>query len=77
MWNLKYSTNELPQNRNGLTDIEHRLVVAKGEGGGNGMDWEFGISRGKVLHLEWRSNEVMLYGTGNSIKSPGIDHDVK
>ena len=25
-------------NRNKLTDIENRLVVAKGEGGGNGMD---------------------------------------
>ena len=31
-------------NRNGLTDIEIRLVVAKGKGVGKG-DREFGISR--------------------------------
>ena len=27
-----------------LTDIENRLMVAKGEGVGGEMDWEFGIS---------------------------------
>ena len=31
------------QNRNRLIDIENRFVVAKGEGGGRGMDWEFGL----------------------------------
>ena len=37
MWKLKYSTNELfYENRNRLTDIEKRLVVAKGEGGQSG-----------------------------------------
>ena len=41
------------QNRNRLTDIENRLVVAKGERGGSGMDWEFGVSKGKLLHLKW------------------------
>ena len=50
-------------------------MVAKGEGGGRGMDGEFGISRCKLLHLEWISNEVLLYSTGNYIQSPGIDHD--
>ena len=44
-----------------LTDIEKRLVVVKGERGGNGMDVEFGVGRCKLLHLEWISNEVLLY----------------
>ena len=35
-----------------IMDMENRLVVAKGEGGGSGMDWEFGVNRGKLLHLE-------------------------
>ena len=39
------------------------------------MDWEFGVSRCKLLHVEWISNEVRLYGTGNSMQSLGIDHD--
>ena len=35
--------------------------------GGNGMDWEFRISRCKLLHLEWIRNEILLYSTGNYI----------
>ena len=33
------------------------------------MDWEFGVSRYKLLYLEWLSNEVLLYSTGNYIQS--------
>ena len=50
-----------------LMDIENRLVVVKGGGGGSGMDWKFGVSRWKLLHLEWISNEILLYSTGNYI----------
>ena len=32
MWNLKYDTNEHIYETDRLTDIENRLVVAKGEG---------------------------------------------
>ena len=60
-----------------LMDVENRLVVAKGEERGSGMDWEFGISRCKLSHLEWISNEVLLYRTGNHIQSPGINHNGK
>ena len=38
-------------NRNRLTGIEKSLVVAKGEGGGSGMDWEFVVCRCKLLYL--------------------------
>ena len=41
------------------------------------MDWEFGVSRFKLLHLEWISNEVLLYSTGNYIQPLGIEHDGK
>ena len=30
------------------TEIENRFMVAKGEGHGKGMDWEFGVSRCKL-----------------------------
>ena len=53
MWNLKYDANFVLQNKNRLIDIENRLVVAKGEQGGGRMDWEFGISRCKLLYIEW------------------------
>ena len=43
MWNLKYGIKEPIYNRNRLTDRENRLVVAKQEGGGSGMDWRLGL----------------------------------
>ena len=30
---------------------------------------------GWLLHLEWISNEVLLYSTGNYDQSLGIEHD--
>ena len=53
----------------------NRLVVAKGDGGGSGIDRESGVSRCKQLHLEWISNEVLLYHTGNYIQSLVKEHD--
>ena len=31
------------------------------------MKWEFGVKRSKPLPLEWISNEILLYHTGNYI----------
>ena len=45
-----------------------------GMGGGSGMDRDFGVSRCK-LFIEWISNEVLLYSTGNYSQSPGTDHN--
>ena len=42
-----------------------RLVDAKGEEAGGGMEWEVGISRCKLLYREWINNKVLLYSTGN------------
>ena len=52
-------------------DTENRLVVAK-VGEGSGRDWEFGVSRCKVLHLEWINNEILLHSTGSYIQFLGI-----
>ena len=52
MWNLKkwYKWSYL-QNRNGLTDIENKLMVTKGERGG-GINWEFGINIYTLLYIK-------------------------
>ena len=50
-------------------------MVAKGEGGGSGMDREFGIGRWKLLYLEWISNEILLYSTGDYIQSLVVEYD--
>ena len=65
------------QNRNRLTDIDNRLVVAKGEGKRSGVDGELGVGSCKLLHLEWISNEVLLYSTANYIQSLVIEHNGK
>ena len=30
------------------------------QGREGGLDWEFGISRCKLLHIEWMNNQVLL-----------------
>ena len=52
-------------NRNRLTDIENRLVVSKGESGRGKKDWEFEISRCRLLYIGWINNKDLLYSTGN------------
>ena len=71
----KTKKKERKKERNRFTDMENRLVVGKGEGRGSGMNREFGVSRCKLLYLQWVDNRVLLYSTENSIQSPGIDHD--
>ena len=65
MWNLKYGTNEPAyKNRNKLSKrIDSWLPRGRGERGG--WTGELGVSRYKLLGLEWISNEVLLYNTGN------------
>ena len=84
MRNLKYGTHEMNmaqilclQDRNRFMDLENRLAVVKGEGDRGGKDWEFGISRCKLLHTGWRKNKVLLYNAGSYIHYPVINHNGK
>ena len=52
-------------------------MAAKGECGGRGMDWESGVNRFKLLHLEWINNKVLMYSTGKYIEYPVINHNGK
>ena len=54
-----------------ITVMEKRLVVAKEEGAEGGKDWEFRISRCKLLY----SNKVLVYSTGKCIQYPMINHN--
>ena len=49
----------------------------QGGGGGGGMDWEFGMSRYKLVYIGWKNNKALLYSTGNYIQYPGINHNGK
>ena len=52
-------------------------MVAKGEGGGGGLEREAGVSRCKLLYTEWISNKVLLYSAGNYIQYPVTNHNGK
>ena len=47
-----------------LTDV---FLRGGNLGGGSGMAWESGVKRHKLLRLEWISNKILLYSTGNYI----------
>lgn len=64
------SLKRLSTNRNRLTDIEDRFVTAKEFGAGGEMDWVFGISRCKLLHIKYQhiNNKILLFSTWNYIQ---------
>ena len=53
------------------------LWLPRGRWDEGGMDWEFGVSRCKLLCIEWIKNKVLLYSTGNYIQYPVINHNRK
>ena len=76
MWNLNCETSEFIYRTETDSQTENRFVVAKGEEGEGWVDWEFGISRSKLLHSEW-INKVLLHSKGNNIQFPTINHNRK
>ena len=51
--------------------------LPRGKRDAGGMAWEFGISRCKLVYIEWINNKVLLYSTGNYIQYPVINHNEK
>jgi len=62
IWNLTYSTNK-HFHRKANHGHGEQTCVAKGEWDG----LEFGVNRCKLLPLEWISNEILLYSSGNYV----------
>ena len=67
----------LPVKYKQTTNTEIRLVVANGEEVGGGMEWEVGVSRCKLLCIEWINTKVLLCSTENYIHYPMIKHNRK
>ena len=44
-------------------------------GGRGGLDWESGINRCKLLHIEGMNNQVLLQSTRNHIQYPEKNHN--
>jgi len=60
IWNLTYSTNE-PFHRKETHGLREQTCGC--QGGRGGMNYEFGVNRYKLWHLEWISNEILPYST--------------
>ena len=58
MWNLKYDTNE-PIYEAETDRYREQICGCQGGGGGGAMDRGFGISKCKLLHIEWINNKVL------------------
>ena len=56
-----------PFHRRKTQGLGEQTCGCQGGAGGSGMDWESGVNKYELLHLEWISNEILLYSTGNSI----------
>ena len=58
MAQMNLSAEQKQTHRNG-----ENTCGCQGGGRGSGMDGEFGIGRCKLLYLEWKSNDFLLYST--------------
>jgi len=45
-----------------------QTVITSREGFGAGVEWEVGVNRYKLLHIELINNKVLLCSTGNCIQ---------
>ena len=50
--------------------------ACQGRGAGEGMDWEFGVNRCKLVYTEL-INKALLHSTGKYIQSPVINYNGK
>ena len=73
--NLNYDTNELTYKIDSQTQ-KIDLWLPRVRGDGEQMDSEFGISRCKLLSLEW-INKALPHSTENYIQYPEINHNEK
>ena len=76
MWNLKYNTNELIC-KIGTDSQTQRTDLWLLSWGQEGLDFECGISRYKLLYTEWINNKVLLYSIGNYSQYPVMNHNGK
>ena len=60
MWNLKYDTNgRIHLAETDTQTYRTHLWLPRGREGRGGMDWEFGVSRCKLLHKKWMDDKVL------------------
>ena len=59
------------ENRKETHRLREGTYGCQGEGWGEGIVGEFGMNRYTLLYLKWKTNEGLLYSTGNSAQCYG------
>ena len=54
----------LSPEKNQSYELGEQTCGCQGGEGGSRMDLESGVNRCKLLHLEWISDDILLYSTG-------------
>ena len=76
MHRKQHTYTNLNVNRIYPSDTE-QICDCPGWEGNRWKDWEFGISRGKLLYIGWVNNKILMNGIGNYIEIPVINHNGK
>ena len=66
---LKYDANESICETE-LGTYRRDLWLPRRREVGRGLDWEFWISRYKLVYMKWINNKLLLYGTGGGNGKP-------
>ena len=74
MWSLKYGRNE-PLYETEIESWTKQTDSQLPRERESGMEWVFGVSICKPLHLTWINNKVLLYSIENYIQYPRINHN--
>ena len=56
-------------------DYRTGLWLPRGRGDRGRMEWKFGVSRCKLVYMEWINNEILLYSTEIYTQYPVISHN--
>ena len=59
------------ENRKETRRLREGTYGCQGEGWGEGIVGEFGMNRYTLLYFKWKTNEGLLYSTGNSAQCYG------
>ena len=63
------------RNRNRSWTWRTDLWLPSGRRGESGKNRESGVSRWELPHLDWTSNEILMYSTENYIQTLVMEHD--
>jgi len=77
MWTRTYDTSEfIYETESDSQTYTKDWGLPRGKDG-NEMEWDFGMSRCKLVYIRWINSQIQLYNTGNYFQFLVINHNGK